>query len=210
MSRIFDFVVTDENYRENTDFPVPVEQAENATFYHCKRHDYVYYPETVENAEGVRYCAGYYDETGKFFAELILFHSIPKEGMECKYCDCRLHESDIEEMKEFKCPKCDASLDYLSPAYAVQSDKVVLTEVAFTDKSEAQARRYIHEIDREYDRVEMQRSYYDPGYYKEKPRKLTPKEIALGRLKMAVVVILMLLQLAFVIIHIIVKIQQYF
>ncbi len=130
--------------------------------------------------------------------------------MVCKYCGCRLQESDIEELEEFKCPKCDASFDYCSSTYAVQSDKVALAEVAFTDKSEAQARRYIHDIDRQYDRVEIQRSHYDPGYYKEKPRKLTAKEILIGNLRMVGFVIFTLLQIAVLIIYIIIKIQQYF
>ena len=210
MGRIFDFYENNENYREEPKFPVPISQAGNATFYHGKRHDYIYYPEPVKNGEGDRYRAGYYDETGKYYSELKLYHSFPEEGLVCKYCGHRMTEDELEGMETLKCPNCDASFELVTLADVVKKDKVVASEVRFTDKSEAEARRYIHEIDREYDRVEMQRSYYDPGYYKEKPRKLTPKEIALGRLKMAVVVILMLLQLAFVIIHIIVKIRQYF
>ena len=210
MGRIFDFYENNENYREEPKFPVPISQAGNATFYHGKWHDYIYYPEPVKNGEGDRYRAGYYDETGKYYSELKLYHSFPEEGLVCKYCGHRMTEDELEGMETLKCPNCDASFELVTLADVVKKDKVVASEVRFTDKSEAEARRYIHEIDREYDRVEMQRSYYDPGYYKEKPRKLTPKEIALGRLKMAVVVILMLLQLAFVIIHIIVKIQQYF
>ena len=207
---MIDFYENNENYREEPKFPVPISQAGNATFYHGKRHDYIYYPEPVENGEGVRYRAGYYDETGKYYSELKLYHSFPEEGLVCKYCGHCVTEDEFAEMEALKCPNCDASFELVTLTDVVKKDKVVASEVRFTDKSEAEARRYIHEIDREYDRVEMQRSYYDPGYYKEKPRKLTPKEIALGRLKMAVVVILMLLQLAFVIIHIIVKIQQYF
>ena len=67
MNNAIDFHSEDTKVREHTDFPVPIEQAGNATFYHCKRHDYIFYPETVENAEGVRYRAGYYDETGKYY-----------------------------------------------------------------------------------------------------------------------------------------------
>ncbi len=210
MSKIFDFLVTDENYRVNADFPVPIEQAANATFYHCKRHDYIYYPAPVENAEGVRYRAGYYDETGKYYKELMVFCGVAEEGITCKYCGHRMQATAIEDMEDLKCPNCDASFELHTPAAAVKKDKVVMSEVAFTDKSEAQARRYIHEIDREYDRVEIQRSHYDPGYYREKPRKLTAKEILIGNLRMVGFVIFTLLQIALLIIYIIVKIQQYF
>ena len=167
MSRIIDFLAKDENYRVNADFPVPVEQAANATFYHCKRHDYIFYPETVENAEGVRYRAGYYDETGKYYKELMVFRGVAEEGITCKYCGYRMQATEIEDMEDLKCPNCDASFELLTPATAVKKDKVVTSEVNFTGKMEAEAKRYVHMPD---NRVVStgyalrQRSAYDPNY----------------------------------------------
>ena len=111
MNNAIDFHSEDTKVREHTDFPVPVEQAENATFYHCKWHDYVYYPETVTNEEGVRYRAGYYDETGKYYKELKLYHTFPEGGILCKYCGHRMTEDELEGMESLKCPNCDASFE---------------------------------------------------------------------------------------------------
>lgn len=53
MRKMIDFYENNENYREEPKFPVPISQAGNATFYHGKRHDYIYYPEPVENEESL-------------------------------------------------------------------------------------------------------------------------------------------------------------
>ena len=100
MRKMIDFYENNENYREEPKFPVPISQAGNATFYHGKRHDYIYYPEPVENGEGVRYRAGYYDETGKYYSELKLYHSFPEEGLVCKYCGHCVTEDEFAEMIE--------------------------------------------------------------------------------------------------------------
>ncbi len=167
MGRIFDFYENNENYREEPKFPVPISQAGNATVYHCKWHDYVYYPKKVKNAEGVRYRAGYYDETGKYYSELKLYHSFPEEGLVCKYCGHRMTEDELEGMETLKCPNCDASFELVTPADVVKKDKVVMSEVAFTDKSEAQAKRYVHMPDNRLvstgDAL-RQRAAYDPDY----------------------------------------------
>ncbi len=167
MRKMIDFYENNENYREEPKFPVPISQAGNATFYHGKRHDYMYYPEPVTNDEGVRYRAGYYDETGKYYSELKLYHSFPEEGLVCKYCGHCVTEDEFAEMEALKCPNCDASFELVTPADVVKKDKVVMSEVRFTDKSEAQAKRYVHMQD---NRVVStgdalrQRSAYDPNY----------------------------------------------
>ena len=142
---MIDFYKDSESCREESKFPVPVAQVLNATVYHCKRHDYVYYPETVENAEGVRYRAGYYDETGKYYSELKLYHGFPEEVLVCKYCGHRMMEDELEGMEELKCPNCDASFELVTSSDTGKKDGVMTSEVRFTDKSEAQARRYVHE-----------------------------------------------------------------
>ena len=176
MSKIFDFLVTDENYRENADFPVPVEQAGNATVYHCKRHDYVYYPETVKNAEGVRYRAGYYDETGKYYKELMVFCGVAEEGITCKYCGHRMQATEIEDMEDLKCPNCDASFELVTPADVVKKDKVVASEVRFTDKSEAEARRYVREAEVIEKTRDRKRAAYDPEYNQDYDEELFYEE----------------------------------
>ena len=176
MGRIFDFYENNENYREEPKFPVPISQAGNATFYHGKWHDYIYYPEPVENAEGVRYRAGYYDETGKYYSELKLYHSFPEEGLVCKYCGHRMTEDELEGMETLKCPNCDASFELVTPADVVKKDKVVTSEVRFTDKSEAQARRYVSEMKGKEKKSARKRAAYDPEYNQDYDEELSQEK----------------------------------
>ncbi len=176
MNNAIDFHSEDTKVREHTDFPVPVVQAENATFYHCKRHDYIFYPETVENAEGVRYRAGYYDETGKYYSELKLYHGVAEEGLVCKYCGHRMTEDELEGMESLKCPNCDASFELVTLADVVKKDKVVASEVRFTDKSEAEARRYVREAEVIEKTRDRKRAAYDPEYNQDYDEELFYEE----------------------------------
>ncbi len=173
---MIDFYKDSESCREESKFPVPVAQVLNATVYHCKRHDYVYYPETVENAEGVRYRAGYYDETGKYYSELKLYHGFPEEGLVCKYCGHRMMEDELEGMEELKCPNCDASFELLTPSDAGKKDGVMTSEVRFTDKSEAQARRYVSEMKGKEKKSARKRAAYDPEYNQDYDEELSQEK----------------------------------
>ncbi len=164
MGRIFDFYENNESYREEPKFPVPISQAGNATFYHGKWHDYIYYPEPVKNGEGDRYRAGYYDETGKYYSELKLYHSFPEEGLVCKYCGHRMTEDELEGMETLKCPNCDASFELVTPADVVKTDKVVASEVNFTGKNVVDARRYIPDVAVAEEKQGIKRAVYDPKY----------------------------------------------
>ncbi len=167
MNSRIDLYEKDGKTREAPKFPLPVEQVENAVFYHCKWHDYIYYPEAVENEDGVRYRAGYYDETGKYYGELKLYHSFPAEGLVCKYCNHRMTEEEFRETEELKCPKCDASYELLTASAAGKKDKVVTSEVNFTEKTDAQAKRYVHMTDNRVvptGNVSRPRAAYDPNY----------------------------------------------
>ena len=164
MGKIVDFLSEDKNFRVGTKFPVQQKDAVDVVFYHCKCHDYMYYPEPVTNDEGVRYRAGYYDETGKYYSELKLYHSFPEEGLVCKYCGHCVTEDEFTEMEALKCPNCDASFELLTPSDAVKKDKVVTSEVNFSGKSEADARRYIPDVTVAKEKQGMKRAAYDPEY----------------------------------------------
>jgi len=164
VSKTIDFFVGDSKYRQSPQFPVKQKVTDGVMFYHCKRHDYMYYPEPVTNEEGVRYRAGYYDETGKYYSELKLYHSFPEEGLVCKYCGHCVTEDEFTEMEALKCPNCDASFELLTPSDAVKKDKVVMSEVNFSGKSEADARRYIPDVTVAKEKQGMKRAAYDPKY----------------------------------------------
>ena len=164
VSKTIDFFVGDSKYRQSPQFPVKQKVTDGVMFYHCKRHDYMYYPEPVTNEEGVRYRAGYYDETGKYYSELKLYHSFPEEGLVCKYCGHRMMEDELEGMETLKCPNCDASFELVTLADVVKKDKVVASEVRFTDKSEAEARRYVREAEVIEKTRDRKRAAYDPEY----------------------------------------------
>lgn len=167
VSKTIDFFVGDSKYRQSPQFPVKQKVTDGVMFYHCKRHDYMYYPEPVTNDEGVRYRAGYYDETGKYYSELKLYHSFPEEGLVCKYCGHFVTEDEFTEMEALKCPNCDASFELVTPSDAGKKNGVVTSEVRFTDKNEMQARRYIHMPDNRViptADVSRPRASYDPNY----------------------------------------------
>ena len=164
VSTTIDFFVGDSKYRQSPQFPVKQKVTDGVMFYHCKRHDYMYYPEPVTNEEGVRYRAGYYDETGKYYSELKLYHSFPEEGLACKYCGHRMTEDELEGMESLKCPNCDASFELVTPADVVKKDKVVTSEVNFSGKSEADARRYVCEAEVIEKTRDRKRAAYDPEY----------------------------------------------
>lgn len=161
-----DFLKSDTNYRENPKFPHKNENGKYV-FYHCKRHDYIYYPEPIETEEGVRYRAGYYDETGKYHKELHIFKENSKEGIICKYCGCRLELAEIEEMEELKCPQCDASFELIPSTISLQNDRVAVMDIRFTDRTDSQARRYIYESENakmQSEKYGRKRAAYDPNY----------------------------------------------
>lgn len=167
MGKTIDFFAEDNKYRQSPQFPVKQKVTDGVMFYHCKRHDYMYYPEPVTNEEGVRYRAGYYDETGKYYKELKLYHTFPEGGILCKYCGHCVTEDELEGMESLKCPNCDASFELVTPADVVKKDKVITSEVRFTDKSEAEAKRYVHMPDQRVvptSDVSRPRAAYDPNY----------------------------------------------
>ncbi len=168
MSRIIDFYAKDEEYRKSPKFPVEnQDDNEEFLFYHCKWHDYMYYPEHVTDKDGVCYRAGYYDETGKYYAELKLYHTFPEEGLVCKYCNHRIQEEALKGLETLKCPNCDASFELVTFADSIKNDKVVTSEVRFTDKSESEARRYVHMTETKVNpshNPSRSRAAYDPHY----------------------------------------------
>lgn len=176
VSKTIDFFVGDSKYRQSPQFPVKQEGKNDVMFYHCKWHDYMYYPEPVTNDEGVRYRAGYYDETGKYYSELKLYHSFPEEGLVCKYCGHRISEDELEGMGTLKCPNCDASFELLTPSDAVKKDKVVTSEVNFSGKSEADARRYVRETEEIEKTRDRKRAAYDPEYNQDYDEELFYEE----------------------------------
>ena len=176
MSKTIDFFVGDSKYRQSPQFPVKQEGKNDVLFYHCKRHDYMYYPEPVTNDEGVRYRAGYYDETGKYYSELKLYHSFPEEGLVCEYCGHCVTEDEFTEMEALKCPNCDASFELLTPSDAVKKDKVVTSEVNFTGKMEAEARRYVRETEEIEKTRDRKRAAYDPEYNQDYDEELFYEE----------------------------------
>lgn len=81
-------------------------------FYHCKRHDYVYYPENwVDTDNAVRNMKGYYDENGEYYTNVLFSNNDVYEfDVTCHNCEKTSHvlwgKDGIPN-----CPGCGESLE---------------------------------------------------------------------------------------------------
>lgn len=79
--------------------------------YHCKDHDYIYYGTTWRDEEtGKTYPKGYYDESGRHYANVVIKDSQSQESrFQCPYCDTEVKTAWKKGAKPV-CPNCGAQL----------------------------------------------------------------------------------------------------
>lgn len=70
-------------------------------FYHCVSHDYNYYPEDWTAEDGKSFEAGYYDENGQHYNNVLIVGSTTM--LRCAYCGNRM----VYQWKEGNLPTCD-------------------------------------------------------------------------------------------------------
>lgn len=79
--------------------------------FHCKKHDYIYYPTSwVDSETGTAYEKGYYDETGKHYKDVIFKDKSTNEiKYVCDYCGTEVKAAWQSGIKP-TCPNCTAQL----------------------------------------------------------------------------------------------------
>ncbi len=126
-------------FRERKNQPSGYAPGEHAnqkqTLHFCKKHNYVYYPESwTDSTSGTSYQKGYYDENGTYYKSVVF----KKDGCYknilcvCDYCDTEIYK-EIDDGKPLRCPQCGANMrieseldEYLQdPAYTAQQQESV-------------------------------------------------------------------------------------
>ncbi len=104
-------------YRQRTNQPTGY-KGSSPKIYRCKSHDYSYYPDSwTDESTGTTYKAGYYDEAGNFYEDVVVTSGgvIPPGTnvlCECDYCRSKL----LREWKEgeMSCPNCGGTVHVVS------------------------------------------------------------------------------------------------
>lgn len=92
-------------YQNSKNHPAPRE-------YHCKNHDYVYFPVGWQDQySGQYYKKGYYDETGKWYEDVVIRDTQTGEArFTCQYCGTEVRTKWTEGTKP-TCPNCSAQME---------------------------------------------------------------------------------------------------
>ena len=104
-------------YRSRTNQPTGY-HGSSPKIYRCKTHDYSYYPDSWTDSEtGKTYQAGYYDEFGNFYEDVVVTPGgvIPtgtKVLCHCEFCDSKF----VREWQEgeLACPNCGGTVKVIS------------------------------------------------------------------------------------------------
>ncbi|MBE5861824.1 MAG: hypothetical protein E7295_03110 [Lachnospiraceae bacterium] len=76
--------------------------------YACKDHDYVYYPHSWTSDDGIDYQAGYYDEKGIYYSNVVAKDM--ETILTCKYCGSKMTCKWTDGM-ETNCPNCGSAFE---------------------------------------------------------------------------------------------------
>lgn len=80
--------------------------------YHCKNHDYVYFPAAWDDHNtGIHYQKGYYDENGNWYEDVVIRDKQTGEAkFVCQYCGTEVRTKWTEGIKP-TCPNCSAQME---------------------------------------------------------------------------------------------------
>ena len=86
------------------------------TYHYCLNHNYCYYPKSwTDRKTGNYYNAGYYDENGEYYQDVIFRQDGKYKDVlcECDYCRTQIH-TEWKENKVLTCPNCGAQMKVIS------------------------------------------------------------------------------------------------
>ncbi|MBQ7971869.1 MAG: hypothetical protein IJ291_00230 [Lachnospiraceae bacterium] len=118
--------------RTNAAFPGTGSFAGTRRFYHCYKHDYMYFDRDFMDENGVFRRQGYYDETGAYYENLNLQEYNKTKGYTCEYCGSSLIvNTETEGIKDVSCQSCGADIDFsklipLNEDYLVEETEDVM------------------------------------------------------------------------------------
>jgi len=122
--------------RSNQPTGIPSHLLRLAVRMHCKNHDYVYYKEAwTDEATGVSYRKGYYDENGTYYDGDSIVFKKPDGSYEahyvCEFCGTEF-ETEWKEGFYPTCKNCGAEMNK-TPVYVDEIIKVATGEDSYDD-----------------------------------------------------------------------------
>ncbi len=84
--------------------------------HYCLNHNYSYFPESwTDRKTGNYYQAGYYDEKGEYYQDVVFRRDGKYKDVlcECEYCRAKIH-TDWKENTVLKCPNCGGQMKVIS------------------------------------------------------------------------------------------------
>ena len=129
--------------RSNQPTGIPLYLRQKSMMMRCKSHDYVYYNEAwTDEATGVSYRKGYYDENGTYYdADSIAFKKADgsyEAHYVCEYCGTEL-EVNWQEGFYPSCKNCGAEMTK-KPVYVDEIVNIATGEESYNDSYEEYAR----------------------------------------------------------------------
>lgn len=96
--------------------------------YRCKYHDYAHYPQPwIDSQTGVTYKAGYYDEDGKYYEDIVFSEHgkiLDSATAVCRCDYCGMDDSRPWAEREKPCPYCGGNMSLVSQIDDLVSDDV--------------------------------------------------------------------------------------
>lgn len=99
--------------RPTDKFPENPKGISDTIFYHCLRHDYVFFPHDFTDINGVERKGGYYDEEGNYYVNVRILYNPQSDGAVCKYCGHNtVFDVNHQNMEDLWCSQCGAEINY--------------------------------------------------------------------------------------------------
>ena len=105
-------------YKPRSNQPMGYKDVASPKFYRCAKHDYVHYPkEWTDEKTGQKHRAGYYDEDGNFYEDMVFTENgkVKPDATAVIRCDyCRMRDSRPWADREKPCTHCGGTVTVIT------------------------------------------------------------------------------------------------
>ena len=112
-------------YRARSNQPLGYTGTKSPRVYRCKNHDYVHYDHPwTDESTGQEYRAGYYDEDGNFYEDIVFSDHgkiLDTATAVCRCDYCRMEDSRVWADREKPCTHCGGTMTVISQTDELES-----------------------------------------------------------------------------------------